>query len=86
MLNGYRALLRVGRGRRTYAYVLLNALLHSGRYPWLGLYFMQRHGLSEISIGMALLGYGITRFLLWTACRVGLRSGAVAGACRLSVS
>jgi predicted MFS family arabinose efflux permease len=61
---GYRGLLRAGRGRRTYAYVLFNAILHSGIYTWLGLYFAQRHHLSEAQIGLALLGYGVPGFLL----------------------
>ena len=59
VLAGYRALLRSRRGRRTYSYVLINAVLHSGVYTWLGLYLQQRFGLGEVAIGVALLGYGI---------------------------
>lgn len=33
------------------------------RQRWLGLYFAQRYGLSEVGIGLALLGYGLPRFL-----------------------
>ncbi len=63
ILAGYVGLLKSGRGRRTYGYVLLNAIFHSGVYTWLGLYFARRHGLGEIGIGLALLGYGVPGFL-----------------------
>ena len=63
VLAGYRGLLQSGRGRRTYGYVLLNALFHSGVYTWLGLYFASRYALGEIGIGLALLGYGVPGFL-----------------------
>jgi predicted MFS family arabinose efflux permease len=62
--GGYRVLLRSARGRRTYGYVLVNAVLHSGVYTWLGVYLHQRFGLDEFGIGLALLGYGIPGFLL----------------------
>jgi predicted MFS family arabinose efflux permease len=42
LLATYRSFLGAGRGRRTYAYVLLNAIFHSGVFTWLGLYFAQR--------------------------------------------
>jgi predicted MFS family arabinose efflux permease len=61
---GYRTLLSGARARRTYGYVLINAVLHSGIYTWLGLYLRQRFGLGPIGIGLALLGYGIPGFLL----------------------
>ncbi len=64
LLAGYARLLSAGRGRRTYGYVLLNALFHSGVYTWLGLYFARRYGLGESGIGLALLGYGVPGFLL----------------------
>lgn len=64
VVSGYRALLRSARGRRTYGYVLFNAVLHSGVYTWLGVYLHQRFGLDELGIGLALLGYGIPGFLL----------------------
>jgi predicted MFS family arabinose efflux permease len=64
LLTAYGGLLGPGRGRRTYAYVLLNAVFHSGVFTWLGLYFAQRYGLGEVGIGLALLGYGIPGFLL----------------------
>jgi predicted MFS family arabinose efflux permease len=63
LLAGYGGLLRSGRGRRTYGYILLNAIFHSGVYTWLGLYFAQRYGLGEIGIGLAILGYGMPGFL-----------------------
>jgi predicted MFS family arabinose efflux permease len=64
LLATYRRLLEAGRGRRTYAYVLLNAIFHSGVFTWLGLYFTQRYNLGEVGIGLAILGYGIPGFLL----------------------
>lgn len=60
----YRALLGVGRGLRTYAYVFWNGIFHSGVYTWLGVYFSRRYGLGEVGIGLALLGYGVPGFLL----------------------
>ncbi len=56
--RGHLALLRDGRARRTYAYVLVNAIVHGGIYTWLGLYFTERFELSAAAIGVALLGYG----------------------------
>jgi predicted MFS family arabinose efflux permease len=63
-LATYRELLGSARGRRTYGYVLLNAIFHSGVFTWLGLYFARRYHLGEIGIGLALLGYGVPGFLL----------------------
>lgn len=60
----YKNLLGSFRGQRTYGYVLLNGVFHSGVYTWLGLYFQQRYGLGEVGIGLALLGYGVPGFLL----------------------
>jgi predicted MFS family arabinose efflux permease len=64
ILASYRSLLAMGRGRRTYGYVLWNGVFHSGVYTWIGLYFAQRHGLGEVGIGLAILGYGVPGFLL----------------------
>ncbi|GAC1563407.1 MAG: MFS transporter [Mucilaginibacter sp.] len=64
VLNGYIELLSFGRGLRTYLFVFLNGLFHSGVFTWLGLYFKDRYGLGELGIGLALLGYGIPGFLL----------------------
>jgi predicted MFS family arabinose efflux permease len=63
VLPGYAELLGTRRSRRTYAYVVINAIFHSGVYTWLGLYFVKRYGLGEIGIGLALLGYGVPGFL-----------------------
>jgi hypothetical protein len=41
------------RAQRTYAYVLVNAVVHSGIYTWLGLYLRRRYGLGEAGIGLA---------------------------------
>jgi predicted MFS family arabinose efflux permease len=64
---GYLSLLARARGRRTYGYVLINAVLHSGIYTWLGLYFSRRYGLDEVGIGLAILAYGVPGFLLGPA-------------------
>lgn len=64
LVAGYEHLLTSPRGQRTYAYVFLNAIFHSGVFTWLGLYFSRRYGLGELGIGLALLGYGVPGFLL----------------------
>ena len=62
-IAGYWSLLTSARGARTYAYILLNSMFHSGVYSWLGLYFFQRYRLGDKGIGLALLGYGIPGML-----------------------
>ncbi len=64
---GYWTLLDTARGRRTYGYVFVNAVFHSGVFTWLGVYFSRRYGVGEIGIGLALLGYGIPGFLFGPA-------------------
>ena len=64
VLKGYRSLLENARGARTYCYVLVNSLFHSGIYTWLGVFFAERYRLHEIGIGLALLGYGVPGFIL----------------------
>lgn len=61
--RGYTALLSRSRGRHTYSYVLINAVVQSGVYTWLGVYLHQRFGLGEAGIGFALLGYGVPGLL-----------------------
>lgn len=63
VIKAMAALLKVKRGARTYAYVLFNGIFHSGVFTWLGFYFVKRYGLSEMDVGLALLGYGIPGFL-----------------------
>ncbi len=63
LLRGYRDLLGTPRGRRTYGFVLLNSIFHSGVFTWLGVYFERRYGLGPIGVGLALLGYGVPGFL-----------------------
>jgi len=63
VIAGYWELLTSARGARTYAYILLNSMFHSGVYSWLGLYFWQRYRLGDEGIGLALLGYGIPGML-----------------------
>jgi predicted MFS family arabinose efflux permease len=60
--RGYVELLSSVRAQRTYAYVLVNAVVHSGIYTWLGLYFLRGYGLGEVGIGLAVLGYGVPGF------------------------
>jgi predicted MFS family arabinose efflux permease len=61
--TGYKHLLTFPRAQRTYLYVLLNAIFHSGVFTWLGLYFSSRYGLGEVGIGLALIGYGVPGFI-----------------------
>ncbi|SOJ52762.1 Inner membrane transport protein YdhC [Mycobacterium simulans] len=67
VVAGFADLLRTARGRQTYGYVLLNAVLHSGIYTWFGVYLHQHFGLGEAQIGLVLLGYGIPGLLLGPA-------------------
>lgn len=60
---GYARLLALPRARRTYGYVLLNAILQSGVFTWLAVYLKHRFGLDEIGIGLVLLGYGVPGLL-----------------------
>ena len=63
LLRGYASLLGSPRAQRTYGYVFLNSIFHSGVFTWLGVYLQRRYGLGPIGIGLALLGYGIPGFL-----------------------
>lgn len=63
LFRGYRNLLGTPRGQRTYGYVFVNSIFHSGVFTWLGVYFEQRYGLGPVGIGVALLGYGVPGFL-----------------------
>lgn len=63
VVSGYVTLLRLPRGRRSYAYVAINAIVQSGVYTWLGLYLQQRFGLGPAGIGLVLLGYGMPGFI-----------------------
>ncbi|MBN9604643.1 MAG: MFS transporter [Afipia felis] len=64
LFRGYKSLLGTPRGQRTYGYVLVNSMFHSGVFTWLGVYFEQRHGVGPVGVGLALLGYGVPGFLL----------------------
>lgn len=60
----------------TYAYVLLNAMFHSGVFTWLGLHFGERYALGDVGIGLALLGYGVPGMLFGPAIgRLAVRHG-----------
>ncbi|MBY0298730.1 MAG: MFS transporter, partial [Methylobacterium sp.] len=67
LLRGYGSLLGTPRGARTYTFVLVNSMFHSGVFTWLGLYFEQRYGLGPVGIGLALVGYGVPGFLFGPA-------------------
>lgn len=76
VFDGYKSLLITSRGRRTFAYVFLNSMFHSGLFAWVGVYFVRRFDVGPVGIGLALLGYGVPGFLLGpligrTADRVG---------------
>ena len=61
--DGYKSLLKSSRGRRTYGYVFVNSMFHSGLFTWISVYFVQRFHLGPVGIGLALLGYGVPGFL-----------------------
>lgn len=63
LFRGYRELVTTPRGTRTYGYVFLNSVFHSGVFTWLGLYLEERYALGPVGIGLALLGYGVPGFL-----------------------
>ena len=63
----YLSLLADRRGGRTYAFIFLNGVFHSGVFSWLGYYLAKRFNLGEIGIGLALLGYGVPGLLLGPA-------------------
>jgi predicted MFS family arabinose efflux permease len=64
LFRGYISLLGTARGQRTYGYVLVNSMFHSGVFTWLGVYFERHDGMSAAGVGLALLGYGVPGFLL----------------------
>jgi predicted MFS family arabinose efflux permease len=61
-LASYRDLLLSKRGIRTYSYVFLNGIFHSGVFTWLSVYFSEVYGIGAYGIGLALLGYGLPGF------------------------
>jgi predicted MFS family arabinose efflux permease len=63
LLGSYKVLLATPRGQRTYGYVFINSMFHSGVFTWLGVYLEYRYGLGPAGIGLALLGYGVPGFL-----------------------
>lgn len=62
LLRGYADLLGTSRGQRTYGFVVVNSMFHSGVLTWLGVYFEQKYHLGAVGIGLALLGYGVPGF------------------------
>ncbi len=67
LFAGYLSILQTGRALRTYAFIFLNGMFHSGAFTWLGVHLHNRYGLGELGIGLALLGYGVPGFLLGPA-------------------
>jgi predicted MFS family arabinose efflux permease len=63
LLQSYAFIINTPRGRRTYGYVFINSMFHSGVFAWIGVYLAQRFHLGSVAIGLALLGYGIPGFL-----------------------
>ena len=63
LFRGYKDLLGTPRGLRTYGFVFVNSMFHSGIFTWLGVYFERRYGAGPVGIGLALLGYGVPGFL-----------------------
>ncbi len=63
LARDYVHILSTWRAQRTYAYIFLNGVFHSGVFTWLGAYLVERYGLGEVGIGLALLGYGVPGFL-----------------------
>ena len=63
LMRGYFGLLSTARGQRTYGYVFVNSMFHSGVFTWLGVYLEQRYSLGPVGIGLALLGYGVPGLL-----------------------
>lgn len=63
VFNGYKQLLSIRRGKTAYTFVLLNGIFHAGVFTWLGLYFKETYHLSDVQIGLALIGYGVPGFL-----------------------
>lgn len=59
---GFLALLGSRRGAVLYGLVLANGIFHGGVFAWLGVYFVERHGLAPRELGFAMLGYGIPGF------------------------
>ncbi len=64
MISEYYNILKLKRARRTYTFVLLNSMFHSGIFAWTGYFFFSNYHLTERGVGLALLGYGIPGLLL----------------------
>lgn len=64
MITLYLDILKLPRARRTYTFVLLNSMFHSGIFAWTGYFFFKNYQLDEKGVGLALLGYGIPGLFL----------------------
>jgi len=59
----YRCVLDTPRGGRTLAFIFANGAFHGGIFAWLGVLLASRYQLSEVGIGLVLVGYGIPDLL-----------------------
>lgn len=59
----YRCIVDAPRGGRTLAFILVNGAFHGGVFAWLGVLLASRYHLSEVGIGLVLLGYGVPDLL-----------------------
>jgi len=59
----YRCILDAPRGGRTLAFIFVNGTFHGGIFAWIGVLLASRYQLSEIGIGLVLLGYGLPDLL-----------------------
>ncbi len=64
MVFEYYNILKLPRARRTYIFVLMNSMFHSGIFAWTGYFFFSNYHLTEKGVGLALLGYGIPGLFL----------------------
>ncbi|HWO32434.1 MAG TPA: MFS transporter, partial [Candidatus Acidoferrum sp.] len=59
----YLFILDSPRGRRTMAFIFCNGVFHGGIFAWLGLIIASRYHLSDVGIGIVLVGYGLPDLL-----------------------
>ncbi|HZZ41775.1 MAG TPA: MFS transporter [Tepidisphaeraceae bacterium] len=64
LITGYFHVLKNPRAARTYLFIYLNGIFHSGVFTWIGVLLHNRYNLGPMGIGLVLLGYGVPGFLL----------------------
>jgi len=55
----YFCILDAPRGGRTLAFIFANGAFHGGVFAWLGVLLASRYHLSDLGIGIVLIGYGL---------------------------